>query len=164
MPKPPEIPRLKLRGGAAKCLEVAASRLDEAAALIEAGFLSQATVIFSFAVEEYGKAVLLRQAYETGGDPVVVTMFYEHKEKLAAAANVIPAKHLRLTSGFFDPDWFDPCFFDTGTRLDVAARLDGLYVNWDGDWRHGVSVDVDTLRESIAGVRATLAIPMANWS
>ena len=59
--------------------------------------MSQAAVVFSFAVEEFGKAMLLRNAYDTGTDPVTVSGFYEHSDKLAAAANVIPRKYLCLT-------------------------------------------------------------------
>src|SRR5207245_9359753 len=36
-------------------------------------------VVFSFAVEEFGKAALLRAAYESRADPVVVREFYDHE-------------------------------------------------------------------------------------
>jgi AbiV family abortive infection protein len=164
MPKP--IPRSELRVGALKCLEVAASRLDEAAALIRAGFLSQAGVIFSFAIEEFGKATLLRNAYSTGSDPVVVKgLDDDHKTKMNEAAKVIPAKYLLLTKADFDPDEFAPGDFHTGTQVDVKARLNGLYVDWDGAaWRYGVNVDGEALEESINGVRSALTVAAtASW-
>jgi AbiV family abortive infection protein len=132
---------------------------------MKAGLFTQAAVIFSFAVEKFGKAALLRAAYESGVDPVVVEGFYDHKVKLDAAAIHIPAQHLRLTKGGFRPNAM-PRGFQMGTQASLSARLSGLYVDWDeGEgWQYGVEVDPATLAESIEGVQAALARAMVDWT
>lgn len=62
--KTPMVPRWEVTHGIRQCLAVVAMRLGEAEALLTAGFLTQATIIFTFAVEEFGKSILLRRALE----------------------------------------------------------------------------------------------------
>ncbi len=80
MKKPPKVPRWELRNGIVQCLSIVAMRLGEAEALLAGGFPTQATIVFTFAVEEFGKAVLLRRAFEQSRetDPtVVIDGFYD---------------------------------------------------------------------------------------
>ncbi len=64
MKGPPKIPRWELRNGIRQCLSIVALRLEEASALLAVGLSTQATIVFTFAVEEFGKAVLLQRALE----------------------------------------------------------------------------------------------------
>jgi hypothetical protein len=131
MPKP--IPRAKLRDGSVVCLSVASLRLEETDTALGAGLLTQAGIVFTFAGEEFGKAVLLREAFETGQDhPVLIDGFIDHHKKIAAAGKHVPARFLRLIAGAFDPEAFDSGGFDTGLEADVDARWSGLHVDWDG--------------------------------
>jgi hypothetical protein len=124
MPRPgPSIPRDALREGIVICLTVASLRLEETDVALKQGLLTQAGVVFTFAVEEFGKAALLRQAVETGADPATIDGFYEHHDKIAAAAKHVEARFLRLTRGAFAPGVFDPATFDTGGRR--TSQLDG---------------------------------------
>jgi AbiV family abortive infection protein len=167
MPQPPpKIPRQELRSGALKCFALAAKRLDEAAALLEAEFESQAAIVFSFAVEEVGKAVLLSQAYDLGRDPVEVGAFYLHAKKIDAAASVIPGQYLRLTTPEFDPDEFSAEFAIDFVPVDLEARLQALYVNWDANrqtWLEAVHVERGAILNSISGVRSTLDFLINDW-
>jgi AbiV family abortive infection protein len=75
-----------LERGIAACLVAAQQRLQEARVLVdEHHFLTPAVVLLSFAVEEFGKGMMLRAAYETGQDPATLQGFYEHAAKFAAA-------------------------------------------------------------------------------
>jgi AbiV family abortive infection protein len=148
--------------GAQKCLEVAVSRLDEATVLLNE-FANQAAVLFSFAVEEFGKAMLLRAAYETQTDPAVIEGFYDHQVKLTAAADHIPEKFLLLTSAVLQRGAFDSATFAVGAPLDWEDRLAGLYVEWEDAWRYGARLDVDTLKRSIEGVRSVSRGVFADW-
>jgi hypothetical protein len=118
------------------------------------------------AVEEFGKASLLRKAYEGGQDPAVIDGFYDHPPKIAAAAAHIGANDLLLdNSGMFSAQMFDASVFAVGRQVDLSARWSGLYVNWvDGAWTHGVRVDADVLAQSIRNVQHRISLAMTQWT
>jgi len=161
----PSIPRHALLEGIRECLAVARRRLNETKTLLEQGLLTQAGIVFSFALEEFGKAALLKRAAESGADPARINGFYDHREKMAAAAEHVAPPFLRLTEGAFDASGFDSDAFDTGRQADVAARMAGLYVDWqDGQWVHGLQVDGPTLRRSSLGLQAAIRQAMRKWT
>jgi AbiV family abortive infection protein len=160
------IPRAALREGILTCLTVASLRLSETDPLLGRGFVTQAAVLFTLAVEEFGKASLLRKAYEGGQDPVVIQGFYDHEPKIEAAAAHIGANDLLLdNSGMFSAEMFDASVFDVGRQVDLAARLSGLFVDWkNGAWNHGVRVDADVLAQSIRNVQRRISLAMTRWT
>lgn len=159
----PSIPRAALREGIVACLTVASLRLEETDRDLKQGLLTQAGVVFTFAVEEFGKAALLRHAFEPGTDPALIDGFYDHRQKITAAAKHVEARFLRLTRGYFAPGVFNSVIFDTGRPLDVAARWAGLFVDWDGHWIWGLKVDAATLERSSGGLQAAIANAMIDW-
>lgn len=161
----PSIPRHALRDGIVACLTVASLRLEETDAALRTGLLTQAAVVFTFAIEEFGKASLLRRAVEAGADPALIEGFYDHRDKIEAAAQHVEARFLWLTAGAFDADAFDSEAFDTGRRADLAARMSGLFVGWDGRWIWGLTaVDAATLEQSSRGLQAAIAKAMIDWT
>jgi AbiV family abortive infection protein len=160
---PPTIPRRQVGAGVGACLTLAETLLREARALIQAsGYLEQAAIVFSFAVEEFGKAVLLRDAYTTGVDPVTINGFYEHSPKLDSARKYIPEKKL-LSSPAFQIDAFQG--FQEGEVVDLRTRLSSLYVDWEsGDWHHGVLVEADVLTDNITAVETIIREAKIEWS
>lgn len=160
----PFIPRGALRMGVLTCLSVASSRLEETDVLLSHGLLTQAAVLFSFALEEFGKAVLLRKAYESGADLASIEGFYDHRTKIEAAATRIDPKHLRIAQGAFDADAFDSGGLDTGRKIDLSTRLSGLYVDWKDDWIYGVHVDAEVLRQSSKALQLAVSRASAAWT
>ena len=150
--------------GILTCLSVASLRLAEAESLLANGYLTAAGIVFSFAVEEFGKAVLLHEAQETDTDPVTVKGFYVHEVKIEAAGRHLSRDDLRLKEGAFDPGVFDSAVFDTPISADLETRLAGLYVDWTGEWQNGAPVDPAVLKASIAGVTAAIAQASAFWT
>lgn len=160
---PPTIPRSDLLQGILLCLRIAQTRLSEATILLDNGYLLQAAVLFSFGVEEFGKAVLLRQAYETGADPAIVSGFYDHDAKLEAAATHIPEQHL-LLHGAFQRSAFQSDAFNAGQPIDFDARLSALHVEWQDGWRSSQGlVDGDLLRQNINAVEGLLFQKKVDW-
>src|SRR5215468_6703953 len=158
------IGRMALRRGIMTCITVSSLRLEEAESLLAAGFLTGAGIVFSFAVEEFGKGLMLRNAFRSGVDPVVVEGFYDHDVKLGAASTLIPQEYLLLTAGAFQADACHPGAFDIGTRTSFTTRCDGLYVDWrDGKWQYGSEVEPAVLRDSINGVQAVVSRASALW-
>jgi AbiV family abortive infection protein len=166
MRDPDPIPRAALRQGILTCLSVASLRLQETDLLLPHGLLTQAAVLFSLAVEEFGKASLLRKAFESGQDPAVVKDFYDHHLKIAAAGAYLDANDLLLdNAGAFDVSVFDAATFDVGRQVDLSTRLSGLYVDWkDGNWKHGVHVDPEVLARSSRNVQLRISRATIEWT
>ena len=159
--RPPTIPRQHLKDGVVSCLSVVQSRLQEAGVLVEGGYLAQAFVLFSLAVEEFGKAVLLREAYETRGDPVMIEGFYDHDRKLDAAAKHVPERFLLVHT---EPVPFSP-LLRVGSPIDLNTRLSALYVDWkDGGWRVGTPVDSEFLEENMGMLEAIVLEMKIDWT
>ena len=161
----PRIPSHQLKAGIAKCLEVAGWRLREAVIVLDTGVAPvTAAVLFSFAIEEFGKAVLLYDASVTGEASVEIGNFYDHRAKFSAAVKRIPEQHLLLHGGAFQRDFVQSNAFDVGNVVDFDARLSGLYVEWKGAWQVGVRVDPELLRKNIAAVNAIIDGKRADWT
>jgi len=160
----PTIPRSALSLGIAKCLEVAGWRLREAGGLVNSA-PHTAAILFSFGVEEFGKAALLHEAFQAGDDPVTIKGFYDHKTKLTAAGRHIAPSSLLLSQGGFDADAFDPAAFEVGQRADARARFSSLYVDWDGEWSQGSPVvDKETLGRNITAVSEVVLAKRDSWA
>jgi AbiV family abortive infection protein len=126
--------------------------------------LDQAAIVFSFAVEEFGKAVLLRDAYQTGADPVIVDGFYDHAAKLEGAGKYIPAENLLVSQSAFQQGAFQDDAYEVGESADLETRLSSLYVDWENGWRHGVHVDGELLQRNITAVRFRILDAKIEWS
>ena len=166
-PKDPVIPREALTAGIEKCLEVASWRLREASSLLSADPAPTVTaaIFFTFAIEEFGKAVLIHKAIKTGEPSVKIAGFYDHWVKIEAAAEHIPETRLLLHRGAFQRNFVQKSAFDVGNSADFEARLDGLYVDWRGSkgWAVGVRVDPAVLADNLAAVGAIIEQKRTEW-
>src|SRR5687767_12296683 len=114
-PPPALLPRGELRAGIERCLAKAGRLNTDAELLLSAGgSLTHASVLFSYAVEELGKALLLADADARGTeDPVRIAGFYHHETKLKRAEQLAGADAFELRSGAFARHAFSSSF-DTG--------------------------------------------------
>jgi hypothetical protein len=168
MPRRPDplVPRAALQPGIAKCLEVSGWRLREAAGLLGADSapVVTAAIFFTFGIEEFGKAALLRGAFETGQAEIRITGFYDHEVKIEKAAEHIPEEYLLLHRGAFQRGVFSKSVFDVGNSADLDARLAGLFVAWSaGEWRVGVRVDPKVLSANIQKVAGIVEMKLVEW-
>jgi AbiV family abortive infection protein len=165
-----KIPRDRLRDGIDRCLDTSLARLGEAQTLANAGSLMMASVVFSFGVEEFGKAVLLREAWEAG-DAAPDIEKKRHEKKLEAAGRHIPTEHLTLRPGHFSSHHWAPGFFPSGYWgewvSEFASRLAGLYVDWNAKGQAWASAPEpphpDVIRRCIAGVRGIVEVKQKEW-
>lgn len=161
----PKIPREQLKAGVSACLEVAGWRLREALTVLDTGVAPvTAAVLFSFAIEEFGKAALLREGLSIDDALVEVSGFYDHRAKFEAAAKHVPEEYLLLHGGAFQRGAFQADAFDVGNSADFDARLSGLYVDWREGWRHGVRVDAGLLRSNISFVSDVVSRTRRDWT
>ena len=122
--------------------------------------------MFSFAVEEFGKAVLVRQAYERGEVIPTIIGFYDHEAKLQAASAEIPGDLLMLHVGAFHIDAFQANAFDVNRVANFEDRMQRMYVGWDESsetWIGPTDVDRSTLSSSIEGVERIFKNKLEEW-
>ena len=76
--------------------------------------------------------LLLQSLQATEGPVVRIAGFYDHGEKLQAAADHIPEKRLLLHESFVQPGFAQKGFGQEGSSTTAADRLLNVYVDWDG--------------------------------
>lgn len=91
-----EIPRTKIQEGVDLCKRNIFVFLDTAESLLESGNSNQAAINVEFAIEEFGKILMLRDEYGKGTDPVQVpdNVFTSHKQKSERAWKIGDPQHL----------------------------------------------------------------------
>jgi len=163
----PSIPRDTLRFGTECCLHNVLRYLHGARSLInDSTLLPQASILFSYAVEEFGKGILLRRAYEREEMVSKIVGFYDHKTKLAAAFAEIPPDLLMLHVGTFQADAFQADTFDVDRVAGFEARMQSMYIGWDErsrTWTGPTDVDRPTLSRSIDGVELFVKNKLQEW-
>lgn len=128
------IPASKISDGIEFC-HYSALELEEAGnAAAEARRYGVAVGLYILALEEVGKAKLLRDAYERRtGDQITInekTEFKNHKAKLRAALDLLNDPDCRnFIIGGFSGDFSDD--FSQDVPLTADQRLDLWFVNWD---------------------------------
>lgn len=115
--------------------------------------------LYMFAVEEYGKLLLLKGCTPTSG---VVRIPYKngfrsHSAKFEKAIQTLPKECITLHEGAFDRSAFDPQSFDTDELTDCETRQAVFYSDFTMDGQQVTrtpSVDVYLLRNAAAQLRA----------
>jgi len=108
--------------------------LDSAQILLEnGGSVTVCAGLYTYAVEEYGKIVLLRKSGKVDGHVKVKYKkgFRDHNTKFRLAIKHLPNECITLRIGVFDPNIFDPKIFDTETIIaDFKSRMSVFYTNF----------------------------------
>jgi len=89
--------------------------------------------LYTFAVEEYGKILLLKQYTASNGKVKIKyrNEFRYHPKKFEIAAKNLPSECTTLSRGLFDPEIFDPSIFDTKRVIaDLEARMAVFYCDF----------------------------------
>ena len=126
------------------------------------GLLTVAGGLYTYAVEEYGKLLLLESLPEKGGAVSVPyrEIFRSHGKKFEAALGALPADCGRLARGIFDPRIFDPRIFDTEvTEATFFTRMSMLYTDIDRSGRPSAPrrVDAGLLEKALRGLEQAAA-------
>ena len=95
------------------------------------GLLAVAGGLYTYALEEYGKAILLDALPEKGGAVSVPyrEIFRTHRKKFDAAIDELPAECNTLRPGIFDPRIFDRRIFDVGLSASFSSRTRLFYLD-----------------------------------
>lgn len=117
--------------------------------------------LYTYAVEEYGKLLLLKGYSPIAGKVEIKykNEFRYHPPKFEKAIKALPGECLTLSRGVFDPAIFDPAIFDTGLVANLEARTGVFYCDFldSGDGIKPVpEVDKELLRKAIGELRKTV--------
>ena len=121
-----------------KTIEITLQRilklLDSARILLDnGGPVTISAGLYTYAVEEYGKIVLLRKSRKINGHVRLKYKqgFRDHNTKFRLAVKKLPYECKTLRIGPFEPNIFDPTIFDAETVIvDFKSRMSVFYTNF----------------------------------
>ena len=150
-----KIPLTDLPTGIILALRMSRQKLDDAELLISIESFEDAVILIQFAVEEFGKAVALRENLEKGNEQVEDDLFKNHPYKEAKAWSVLPGDLKTIYEGTFSPQAFSAQDFDAGKEtISHKTRINATFVDWvAGNWKTGVQAEPDKLLRLIKGLR-----------
>jgi len=151
------IPRGLMQNGIDLCKQNVSDFLKDAKFMVREGRLDHAYVIVEFAIEEFGKIVMLNEALSLNtNDPVLVkeSVFKSHNEKSTNAWVVLNPKYrIIFDEGAYDESVYDPRFYQTNTTASHNTLLDCAFVGFDGNrWVLGTKIKQSLLENLITHV------------
>jgi AbiV family abortive infection protein len=157
-----EIPKARIQEGIDLCKTNIIDFLNDAKLMIAEKRLNHAYVSIEFAIEEFGKAIMLRESLESSTtDPVIVrdSVFKSHKGKSEKAWSVLDSKFKTIyDEGYFDEAFFDFKYFETNTKASHDTRLQCAFVDYDGHrWFIGRNIKEKLLNELINHIESKIA-------
>jgi len=118
--------------------------------------------LYMYAVEEYGKLLLLKSYKATSGFVRIKyrSEFRSHTAKFETAVRTLPKECTTLHVGAFDRTFFDPAAFDTDEIADCETRQAVFYSDFtmDGQYvKRTPTVEMDLLKKAVAQLK-TIAL------
>ena len=151
------IPRELMQNGIDLCKQNVSDFLKDAKLIVSEGRLDHAYVIVEFAIEEFGKIVMLNEALSLNtNDPILVneSVFKSHNEKSTKAWVILNPKYrIIFDEGAYDENVYDPRFYQTNTTASHNTRLEFAFVGFDGNrWVLGREIKKSLLENLITHV------------
>ncbi len=177
-----ELTDRQLALGVGECVRKADQLLNDAKALAKMS-PSHALGLFTFAVEEYGKAVFLSKLRRKGQNRIVPHSLFHgkrsHQIKFEEAIKVLPTEctnlglgvRIEASSGMTrtykvaGEDWISVMagttglFSTIGSTVNFDVRMETFYVDWDDsakEWRPGITPDPKELKRAIRAFKAEI--------
>ena len=159
-----QIPRGKIEAGITLSLSRVNEYLLDAERLSDQnpsqGTLQDAAILVTFAVEELGKAIILRKRSEEQATTEIVKVEGQvfggrdaHEHKQSEAFKLIDAKLKRLHRAAF-PEAFGPDFDIHDVDISPDTRLQFSFIDFkNGDWSRPPPVEPKKLRALIIGAK-----------
>jgi AbiV family abortive infection protein len=154
------IPRSRVQEGIEYCKKNVSDFLDDARMMMSKERLNHAYLSVHFAIEEFGKAAILSEAYRLSTDdpiPINAAVFGQngkqsHKIKTDKAWTLLDPSLKILHNGSFGKG-FSKHGFDTDTESSPETRLECAYVDFkDGLWITGDTIDEPKLSKLIVSI------------
>jgi AbiV family abortive infection protein len=174
----------QLMQGINYCFEKASSLLDTVKSLLSSQDkfweTSHALGIYTFAIEEFGKALLLKDYYQPGNRKIQIPswIFTDHDKKTKRAFRELSDISKRIMVGilvdkpspskktlkFRDGGWISVSGMTTGlhmtdNQVDFEVRMKCFYVDWNKDrteWEYELTTTKEYLQNAVSSFRIEL--------
>jgi len=161
-----KIPRDKIPEGIKRSVEEIKRYVSDAELLIEKTSLRHALILVQFAIEELGRASILKKRFEEAESKDIVevedVLFGgrgSHKYKEDEAWRLLDPQLRTIHEGAFNRRHFTR-HFDVSEVLTHNARLEVSFVAWDEyikDWKIPPTIDKEKVRELLRAIEAKLS-------
>lgn|SRR4030067_2235438 len=169
IPKEIKISQDKLRNGIALSLDSSLKHLDGATALIERNCLDCAVILTWFAIEEFGRAVYLRERLNKRLDTIEEALERNHKLKYEKAFSVLPPELKTIwkeTHGgywgrgdYWGRGYWGGGYWGESTKMETlspSTRLKPIYLHFDEktqNWERGILADKEKLKQIVSRMK-----------
>jgi AbiV family abortive infection protein len=151
------IPRKLMQNGIDLCKQNIYDFLNDARSIVAQGRLNHAYILVEFAIEEFGKIVMLKEALKSGiGDLVAVNedVFTKHNQKSEKAWTVLDSKYRTIfDEGCWEEGVWERGVFQQNTEASHKTRCECAFVDFTGSqWILGQDIKKDLLQDLIAHI------------
>lgn len=168
MSKVKKISKTKIEEGIAISLKKAVRHLDAAEVLINNNFLDNAVASIEFAIEEFGRAVYLRERLQMGSETIERSLETDHWLKYNKAFFVLPTDLKTIWEstifGAFPKGWWPKNYWPKGwwgerivkEAISPFTRLNAIFTYFDEKtqtWHNGINADGKKLMSIINALR-----------
>jgi hypothetical protein len=153
VPKEKPIPKEKIQDGIAISLDKSQRHLDCSELLIEKGFLENAVDTVEHAIEEFGRAVYLRERKEAGLESIEIALEKDHWLKYNKAFSVLPQELKTIWENTISPASLPEAYTFTGSPLNKETispdtRPDAIFTYYNEktqSWQNGIMADKEKM-------------------
>lgn len=159
MSKEKRIPKAKIEEGIIISLQKAEKHLGAAEILIENNFLDNAAAAIEFAIEEFGRAVYLRERLHKGLETIENALEKSHWLKYDKAFSVLPEDLKIIWEGFtyFPKNYFPKGYFPFAKEtISHHTRLNAIFTYYDEEtqtWQSGIRTDKEKLMNIVKEIK-----------
>jgi hypothetical protein len=155
------IPQERIQQGIYISLSTAQRHLDCSVLLIENNFLENAIEPIEFAIEEFGRAVYLRERLEKGLETIENALETNHWIKYDKAFSVLPSDLKTVWENTISP-MLPEAYVQTGyypiekETISPVTRTNAIFTRYDEktqSWQNGIMVDKERLKKIVTEIR-----------
>jgi len=156
------VPRTRMQEGIEKCKGNIADYLKDACIIAETGRLYHAIISLEFALEEFGKILLLKETLNNDqGDPVEINgyEFCNHIKKVERALKILDPlqKYRVLFETVVERGLFVAGMWEGETVIGDRTRLDCAFVDFiDNNWTLGRNINPEYFQDLITLIQQQL--------
>ena len=159
-----KIPLEKIQEGIGISLRKCEEHLSGAEVLIEKDFINDAVALIEFAIEEFGRAVYLRERLQMGSGTIEESLETSHQLKYDKAFSVLPKELKTIWEGFsyFPKEYWGGGYWGEGywggrkETISPRTRPNAIFTHFDETtqtWQSGIRADEEILRYIIDTLR-----------
>lgn len=162
MAKEKKISKEKIEEGIRISLRKSLEHLDGAEALISKNLLNDAVALIEFAIEEFGRAVYLRERQQRGIETIENSLEINHYLKYDKAFSVLSTNLKTIWESTITPifpiDSF-PDGYPIKETISPLTRLNATFTYFDErtqHWRNGIKADITKLKSVVDELRKNI--------